>query len=383
MRFHVPTMAEINGFAGRSGLTAISTFSGCGGSSLGYKAAGFDVRVACEFIKEAAETYRANAPGTIVVERDIREIRGSDLLREAGLGVGELDLFDGSPPCSAFSFAGLRDDAWGEEKLYSGTVSQRVDDLFDEFIRLIGEIRPKTFIAENVMALSQGMAQGFFKEIYLKMWRLGYRVQVRGIAGDRIGIPQRRSRLIFIGVRDDIGIDPAYPKPIDVPLPLGAVISDLPHPFPQNLDDFESTPTSEREYDILRPGTRTRMAWDYTDTSYDHGCFRHAYQRLFNKDARYMWFKLPPNEVCPTITAKIHTLFRWDEPRSLSIPEIIRLATFPDDFELTGTFKQKWERIGRAVPPMMMGNIAMTLARHVFDFNDRTPVDDFIEGLTS
>src|SRR4051794_21473768 len=129
--YQVPTMAEIRETPW-NGLTAVSTFSGCGGNSTGYRIAGFRMAWANEFIPAAQDTYRANAaPHTVLNTRDVREVTGAQLLAEAGLGVGEIDLFDGSPPCASFSTAGKRDKGWGTVKKYSD-VEQRSDDLFYE-----------------------------------------------------------------------------------------------------------------------------------------------------------------------------------------------------------------------------------------------------------
>src|SRR5688572_14707214 len=98
-----------------TGFTAASTFSGCGGSSLGYRMAGFRVLWANEFIPAARDTYRANAaPYTIIDGRDIRSIEPQQVLDAVKLGTGDLDLFDGSPPCASFSMAGKRAALWGK-----------------------------------------------------------------------------------------------------------------------------------------------------------------------------------------------------------------------------------------------------------------------------
>ena len=84
----------------------ISTFSGAGGSTTGYKLSGAKVLVANEFVEAAIDSYKANYPDTIILPGDIKELTGKDFLDAAGIGVGELDILDGSPPCSAFSVAG-------------------------------------------------------------------------------------------------------------------------------------------------------------------------------------------------------------------------------------------------------------------------------------
>jgi len=152
--YRVPSMAEIAALPW-NGYRVASTFSGCGGSSLGYKMAGFHVVWANEFIPAAQDTYRANHPDTILDPRDIRTVTGADILAAVGMNQGDLDLFDGSPPCASFSTAGKREAGWGKVKAYSDT-KQRTDDLFFEYARLLREIQPKVFVAEERLGQRHG-----------------------------------------------------------------------------------------------------------------------------------------------------------------------------------------------------------------------------------
>jgi DNA (cytosine-5)-methyltransferase 1 len=204
--YRVPPMAEIAAVP-PNGLTAVSTFSGCGGSSLGYKIAGFKVLWANEFIPAAAATYRANHPGTVLDTRDIRKVQPADILEAIGMRAGDLDLFDGSPPCASFSTAGKREKGWGRVKPYSDT-RQRVDDLFFEFARLVRGIQPRVFIAENVAGLVSGTAKGYFLQILRELKAAGYRVEARLLDAQWLGVPQMRKRVIFQGVREDLGRSP-------------------------------------------------------------------------------------------------------------------------------------------------------------------------------
>jgi len=196
-----------------NGFTVASTFSGGGGSTLGYKMAGFRVAWASEFVPAARETYAANFPGTILDPRDIREVMPDDVLDALGIRSGELDVFDGSPPCASFSTAGKREAGWGKVKKYSD-VEQRTDDLFFEYVRLLRGIRPKVFVAENVAGLVRGTAKGYFKEILAALVASGYRVSARVLDAQWLGVPQHRQRLIFVGVRDDLEAEPAHPEPL-------------------------------------------------------------------------------------------------------------------------------------------------------------------------
>jgi site-specific DNA-cytosine methylase len=196
-----------------NGFRAVSTFSGCGGSCLGYRMAGFRVLWASEFIPAAQETYQANHPDCTLDTRDIRQVQPAEIVEAIGLGVGELDLLDGSPPCASFSTAGKREAGWGKVKTYSDT-RQRTDDLFFEYARILKGLRPKVFVAENVSGLVKGAAKGYFLEILAALKGCGYRVKAKRLDAQWLGVPQVRQRLIFQGVRQDLGLDPAFPKPL-------------------------------------------------------------------------------------------------------------------------------------------------------------------------
>jgi DNA (cytosine-5)-methyltransferase 1 len=144
---------------------------------------------------------------------DIRKVRPEAILEATGLKVGELDAMEGSPPCASFSTAGKREKHWGKAKKYSDTV-QRVDDLFFEYVRLLRGLQPKVFVAENVSGLVKGVAKGYFLEILGKLKACGYRVGCRVLDAQWLGVPQARQRTIFIGVREDLGKDPVFPKPL-------------------------------------------------------------------------------------------------------------------------------------------------------------------------
>lgn len=176
--YRIPLMAEI-GAVPWNGFRAASLFAGCGGSSLGYRMAGYRMMWASEFVPAAADAYAANKDErTILDRRDIRDVDPRHVLAETGLAEGQLDLLDGSPPCASFSMAGKRAALWGEVKNYSDT-RQRVDDLFGEYLRIAAGLRPKVCVAENVQVKTQsamiygggGGETGFSPEImgrYLK-----------------------------------------------------------------------------------------------------------------------------------------------------------------------------------------------------------------------
>lgn len=422
--YRVPSMEEIRDLPW-NGFNAVSTFSGCGGSSLGYRMAGFRVTWASEFIPAAQDTYRANAaPYTVLDTRDIREVSGQEITKAVG---GEIHLFDGSPPCASFSTAGKREAGWGQAKAYSDT-KQRTDDLFFEYARLIEETHPLTFVAENVSGLVKGTAKGYFKLILKRLKECGYRVEARLLNAAWLGVPQSRQRLIFVGVRDDLGMAPAFPKP----LPYQYTVRDaLPwilaqgdnggfgggsmRPADQPSPTIGSDPgTGNGNFPPSRVIAEPRIihdtsgqfgAGDVTDrpspaiTVGVNAVNSHNYQvqgeaepvthdpetgqalsikgyavgeewarlRPGSKSDKYLSLVRPnADKPCPTVTQRggdlsAASVTHWAEARKLTLGELRAIGGFPADFVLTGTYAQRWERIGRAVPPVMMSHIAATV----------------------
>ena len=343
MTYSVPSLATIAAVKGTNGYKVVSTFSGAGGSSLGFEMAGYSIVRAHEFIDEAANTYEANHIGTPVDRRDIREVSAEDILNATGLKVGELDLLEGSPPCSSFSTAGKREKAWGKVKAYSDK-AQRSDDLFYEYARLLQGLQPKVFVAENVSGLVKGTAKGYFLDILKTLKESGYRVEVKLLDAQWLGVPQARTRVIFVGVREDLkdengkAILPAFPTPLKYRYSINDALAGV-------------SPIVEKETDIARYAIGAE--WELTP--------------IGGSSSKYFSLTRPdPDKPCPTLTATagvvsaasvVHPTLK----RKFSVAEAIRLSSFPDDFKLTGTYSQKIERLGRSVPPLLMKAVAETV----------------------
>ena len=143
--------------------TVVSLFAGCGGSSLGYKQAGYDVRLAVEWDKGAADVYRRNFPETNVFEGDIADLTAEEALRVTALEPGELDVLDGSPPCQGFSMAGSRK--------FSDTRNR----LFEEYVRMVEVFKPRMLVMENVSGLRKGKMKLIFAEMTRALKDAGYK----------------------------------------------------------------------------------------------------------------------------------------------------------------------------------------------------------------
>jgi len=365
--YRVPSMTEIAAIPW-NGFNAASTFSGCGGSSLGYRMAGFRVLWANEFIPAAQDSYRANAaPYTHLDTRDIRQVQPHDILEQIGLKPGELDLFDGSPPCASFSTAGKREAGWGKVKKYSDS-EQRTDDLFFEFARLLRGLQPKTFVAENVSGLVKGTAKGYFLEILRELKSCGYNVACKVLDAQWLGVPQARQRTIFVGVRNDLGLAPAHPSP----LPYRYSIKDA---LPWIISAEEDTGGAWGAGDVTdRPAPTVRAGgvghlYVEAESDISRYCTGKEWDTLKEGEQSDKYFNLvraDRDKPCPTICAShgspgIASVTHPVEKRKFSIAELKRICGFPDDFILKGTYAQQWERCGRSVPPVMMSYIAATV----------------------
>ena len=368
--YRVPLMSEIAALPW-NGFKVASTFSGAGGSCLGYRMAGFKVVWANEFVPMAQESYKANAlPDCVLDGRDIKHIQPHDILAATGLKVGELDLFDGSPPCQAFSTAGKREKGWGKEKTYEHGATQKNETLFDEYIRLLRGLQPKVFVAENVSGLVKGTAKGMFLQILAAMKASGYRVTCRVLDAQWLGVPQQRQRTIFIGVREDLNREPVHPMPLTyrysvrdalpwiVKQPVNSIFLD-------SIGAMQGTDTPSRT--ITAQGSSTSRVEAETDIS------RYAIGAEWDKvkvgGASEKYFSLVkpcPTKPCPTVQAShgeasIAGIVHPIEKRKFTIAELRRICAFPDDFILCGSYAQQWERLGNSVPPVMMQAIATTV----------------------
>lgn len=314
--YRVPTMAEVAAIPW-NGLTVASLFAGAGGSSTGYRMAGYRVAWASEFVPAAQDSYRANMrPGTVLDCRDVRDVQPAEILAAAGLAKDELDVLDGSPPCQAFSTAGKRAKGWGQDKTYEHGAKQRNEDLFREYVRILRGLMPRAFVAENVSGLVKGVAKGFFLEILADLKASGYRVEARLLDAQWLGVPQQRSRVIFVGVRDDLGLAPAFPSP-------------LPHRY------------SVRE-------------------AIPH--ISHYQEMVGYNDHQMISAEKPMQSV---IAGRSVDVLAESIKRKFTIAEVMALCSFPSDYALTGSYSQQWARLGNSVPPLMMRAVAESLRDRV------------------
>lgn len=193
--------------------TAFSCFACGGGSTMGYKLAEFDVIGCNEIDPRMNNIYVANHNPKINLLMDIREMVSMAKVNDLPKELYQLDVLDGSPPCSSFSLAGERQKGWGKEKKFrEGQTSQILDTLFFDFIELAKELQPKVVVVENVKGLLIGEAKQYVMKIYEAFEKAGYYCQHFLLNGSNMGLPQRRERVFFICLRHDISEKFLYNK---------------------------------------------------------------------------------------------------------------------------------------------------------------------------
>ena len=360
----------------RALFNVLSTFAGGGGSSTGYRLAGGKILAVNEFVPEAQNTYRENYPNTTIVPGDIKELTGTYLMEQAGVKVSELDILDGSPPCSAFSMAGsvshgegrTHADAFGKTKQYSDIKGvENVEDLFFEFLRVAKDIKPKVIIGENVEGLTMGQAERYFHKIQNTFEEIGYLVVADVLDASYFGVPQSRKRCFFIGVREDVaekvGINfmtmyQLYPDKNDFRTTLGEAINDVVNEDKEELDYLIDKISPEKAVG------KTLMKMPKDPDKVLTGMDYHEKGHHFNLKRSSL------RKPCPTITAMgnlagVAGTCHPTEDRKFTIKELKRIMSLPEDFKLTGKHKQQSERIGRMVPPLMMKALAESVYNKV------------------
>lgn len=315
----------------------ISTFAGAGGSSTGYVWAGGKVLLAVEWDSNAAATYRLNYPDTHVYEGDISELSLDDVLRITGLKPGELDIFDGSPPCTGFSTTGKRE------------FNDPRNQLFREYVRLLRGLQPKAFVMENVPGLVAGKMKLIFAEIMRELRGSGYRVSCRKLNAQYFGVPQSRERLIFIGVREDFGIAPSHPTAVTRPITAGQALEGvvIDEDERQMLLAAGAKYQAYQEWALMKPGQKRRAV---TGEIKGFNC------RKWNP--RRPAYTLVKNDC----NISMHGAMHWVEQRRFTVSEYKRFASFPDDYQFAGEWKDAVARMGNSVPPMLMYYVA----KHIY-----------------
>jgi len=315
-----------------------SCFACGGGSSMGYKLAGYDVIGCNEIDPKLVDLYKANLNPKFAFVEGIQTFKlRSDLPDE----LYNLDILDGSPPCSTFSIAGSREKAWGVEKKFrEGQVKQVLDTLFFDFIDLAFELRPKIVIAENVKGILMGKAKAYTEKIHKEFALAGYHSRHFLLDASKMGVPQRRERVFFIALRDD------FDK---------ALLDNLDLSFNEPIIPYSAIRRDEGTGDVS-PQPSTIALWGMCDAGRSLATV-HPKGYFFNN------YRLSKDKVVFTITGNHKNLMDSDVCRALFKEELLAAGSFPTDYDF-GTQKPNYV-IGMSVPPVMMANVADEIYKQI------------------
>lgn len=305
--------------------TVISTFAGCGGSSLGYSMAGFRELLAVEWEQNAVDTFRLNFPDVPVYHGDICKLTAEMVMEKTGLEPGELDVLDGSPPCQGFSMSGSR------------IMDDERNVLYQQFVRLLRGLRPKIFIMENVKGMVFGKMKLIFACIIKELKAQGYQVVAHVMNMSYFQVPQRRERIIFCGVRDDLNTYPSLPGAIAKQISCREAwkyVAVEPHPpMPERMKKMAPK---------IKPGKSGASLPENNGS--DFGTIRIDELK-------------PANTVIKSCGAGSGLIHPY-EHRFITTAETKRICSFPDQYQFVGGFKYAMQRLGNSVPPLFMRAIA-------------------------
>lgn len=317
----------------------MTTFACGGGPSLGYKLAGCDVVAANDIDPEMAWHYQHNLPPKHYFLCPIRDL----LTQELPDDLFHLDILDGSPPCSTFSVVGEREKNWGKEKHFrEGQAKQVLSDLFFDYLDLVGHLKPKVAIAENVKGMLVANARSCVNMIVERFQEIGYRVQVFLVNAADCGVPQCRERVFFCAIRDDIQAPKLVLQPKEKWVSAGEACSGI-----QELTQAEvantRVPAHDRWWGLCKKGS--------------------SYAKLKVTGGNYFsWSRLDDAKPSPTLVSRTaQGPAHWDECRALTFREWKRLGSFPDDCVAKTDALGKY-LVGMSVPPKMMAYIAREVA---------------------
>lgn len=371
----------------------IDLFAGAGGLSLGFEQAGFDVSAAVEVDPVHCAVHKFNFPHAATIPHPIETLSGSDILETAGIAGRRVDCVFGGAPCQGFSLIGHR------------ALDDPRNGLVRDFVRIIAEIEPRTFVFENVKGLTIGRHREFLDELIEEFSRIGYVVRVpwRVLNAGHFGTPQSRERLILLGAREDDAL-PDYPEPVTeiaspqrrmVGLPEGptcsAALGDLP-----DVDRIEDLTRSDATHATVygEPSEYAAELRCLSDAAWHYGYIREWDPSVLTSSARTghteisrrrfretapgtvepisRFFKLSASGVSNTLRAgtdgargaftsprPIHYL----HDRCITVREMARLHGFPDWFRFNATKWHGGRQIGNSVPPPLGRAIAGEVVR--------------------
>ena len=337
--------------------TIASLFSGCGGMDLGFKKAGFNIVYANDFDSDAQAVYSMN----------IGEIDRRDILSVSENEIPDGDILTAGFPCQPFSNAGKRKGVHDSRGM-----------LYKECLRIIERKMPKVIVFENVKGLlsSKYIDGRFLADVIMEdlsnMNGVGYNVVYQLVNASDYGVPQNRQRVLFVGVRSDLGVTYSFPqKQSKENLSLRNVLN-----VQDNVANNVDWPFSPQALDMIE---YIPEGGSWKDVPYEHLAPR--FQKIRDNMKKYhspnFYRRFSRDEICGTITASAQPencgIIHPTENRRYTVREVARIQTFPDDFKFITDSPRNitamYKVIGNAVPVTLANNIATSIMDQVFNKN--------------
>ena len=333
----------------------IDLFCGCGGLSLGFEQAGYNVLLGIDMWQDALETYKHNHKNGATLCADLSKLSGEEVDHE--IKFQNVDVIIGGPPCQGFSVAGKR------------LVDDERNSLYKSFVRMVEHFSPKAFVLENVpniLSIGGGMVR---ESIIHDFQKLGYNVVTKVLLASDYGVPQNRRRAIFVGLKDG-AFDFDIPK-VEHKVTTAEALSDLPEGSQSYKSAYESAPQSEFQI-LMRRNSKGVMNHEVTTHNAqtkeiiamvpDGGNYKDLPLHLREtRKVHIAWTRL--NSQKPSITIdtghRHHFHYKWN--RVPTVRESARIQSFPDDFEFLCSRTSQYKQVGNAVPPLMAKAIAEQL----------------------
>lgn len=339
-------------------FSCVESFCGAGGMSIGLEQAGFDVKLAFDLNEWAVKTYQKSISPKCIVA-DASKIQ-ADFIREyTKIPTGELDLFSGGPPCQGFS----------KQRRGAHLFDDPRNGLVKEFARLVKDLKPKSFILENVAVF--GQKRGLPQLIELEQYVEQYRLYPHFYNAADYGLAQTRERFILVGIRKDFPLPFIKPKPTVIKrLTVGDVIGDLPEPpfdYKEHADYFNHQRARVTEANIVR-FSHVPQGGGWQDIPFDLRLDCHKKADTTSGGWPDVYGRLEWNGQCPTITGGFDSFTRGRyghplENRPLTPREAARLQGFPDHIHFQGTRQEVRYQIGNAVPPPLAKAVATQVSK--------------------
>lgn len=386
----------------------LDLFAGAGGFSLGFHWAGFETAVAIDHDAVAVETLQANFShrGAFALLRDIARLTPQRL--EADLQhlnvVSEFDVIIGGPPCQGWSRVGRGKLRSLKAKRHRGTDSDPRNHLYENFLRMVAHFRPKVAVMENVPGMLSHNGKNVAESVAAGLKKIGYVVTWALLDASEFGVPQVRKRLIFVGVRKNLGLKFTFPKTISEDgvrlYPLRTVrdaIGDLPiirHGANRGIRPYIAKPESSSYVERMRRDVERPTIFDHICRTHNDddleafgllrqgGLYRDLPKRLkryrediFDDKYKKLYWNKPSWCVTAHLSKDCYTHIHPSQSRTISVREAARLQSFPDSFYFGGSMGSKFQMIGNAVPPLLAESIGTAVADQIFRRGLKSAVD--------